>query len=104
MNLNVNMKESKWLTVMKALNLGLPVTFPHTKLNMVMGVSEDGRDMLCWEMYNYDTKEPVLMSADVEINHFIKWCEEMSDNDIEIMGANIALNMVKQQERKKRDG
>lgn len=78
----------KTTTVLKSLKRGLPV-----KLDGYSLVMEDDAIWIMAEKYqNGELVDNVLLSYDIPINHFIKSCEALSDEDVALLNMNIALN------------
>ena len=59
-------KKPKWLIVMEALEIGIPVQFPFDCQPMVMGEDVEGRSIICWEYnksYKNEAKDPILIGV-----------------------------------------
>lgn len=77
--------------VLEALHAGQTITLDGMKLVMV-----DGQICIEAQAYRYRGNQreelpPRLLGYDLPINHFIEACENLSDDDIFIIGAQTVL-------------
>lgn len=91
------MKRPKFEIVLHALNKGRTVEWDGYKY--VLAQSSEGLPLFCIEAKRTcgdSEPEDVYLAADMTLNHFMKKCEAMSDDDVAIIGFEVALQGMKE--------
>lgn len=85
----------KAVTILKALLMGMRIKIGARTYLM------DADYRLCSPGYNVGTGEEVLLAVDfggVYLQNFIALCESATEDEMIAIGANLALNMLKQEQ------
>jgi len=89
----------KYMQVLKALRAGMEVKLGNDSVPYVMyqnqigvfGVRTNTKD---------NSREDIFLYCDLDLNCFIRLCNQISDDDITIMMAGVTLNKLKSTENK----
>jgi hypothetical protein len=101
----------KALIVLRALYVGLPVILKASwgEIEVFLGEDENGDMRLatearCFKLGGGQVKGlPKYIALDMSLYGFLKACEQMTDDQIAVLAANIALNEMKRGESRESD-
>ena len=90
----IKMNKHNALIVLKALLAGHEFEYYNNILTML-----DEQMVFKLEKHSNNTVSDHYVGCDMTVTHFIKWTSEMSEDNITILVANMALNSINKKER-----
>lgn len=87
---------------------GHPATLPGIAMPLEVGEKEDGTPVVGFRMTRQtpgsdEPPEEIIMDADITLNEFLAIAHKMSDDDLFIMGAGIALTDMARERSEQRE-
>lgn len=91
------MKKSKAEIVLRALQIGMQVELPDGVYKIVDGETcIQSRKFLMSSGIGWESHEHWLYT-ELSLDHFIKLCNDINETDLFLIGANIALNTLREE-------